>query len=823
MLSRLPVRFPFALILVAVSVWVFAGMAHAQDAATPANAAAASAAQPATPQTATRIRAILVQGNQRLEPETVKSYLLLGPGDAFDPQAIDLSLKTLFATGLFADVAIYQQGDVLVVSVVENPIINRVIFEGNRALKTDKLQKEIEAQPRAIFTRSRVQSDVQRIIELYRRSGRFAATVTPKIAEQPQNRVDLIFEINEGPVTDVRRINFIGNKVFTDAELRRVLATQESRWWKFLTSNDNYDPDRLEYDRQQLREFYGDRGYADFRVVSAVAELTPDRKDFYITFTVDEGVRYKFGKISVESKLAELDSDTLLKFVPIKTGSLYQNKKIEDSTDALTFAAGASGYAFVEVRPQRDRNRETRTMDIKFQVNEGPRVYVEKINIEGNTRTLDRVIRREIQLVEGDAFNRALLDRSRNLVRRLGFFKDVDISEVQGSKPDRAVVTVKVEEQPTGEFSFGAGFSSVDSFLVDLSITERNFRGRGQFLRFAVSASSRRKTADIRFTEPRFLGRNMSAGIDLFNVQANFLTEANFETTSFGGGVRFGFPLTANSSLFLRYTLRNDTINAPSVIATDLFGNPIYDDNGNLTLQCSATEQICSQVGSRMTSLIGFTLRWDRKNDPIDPTRGFDLSLDQDLAGVGGDVRFVRTRLSGNAYRGLVKDLVLSAHLDAGYITGWGGQDVRINDRFFKGGLSFRGFDVAGLGPRIVEKVTDANGDVTLVGRSALGGKAFAIGSLELQVPTGLPKDYGIKTALFVEGGTLGLLDAADKVVSDPTRYEVVDSLDLRASAGISIFWKSPFGPVRFDFSKVISSEPYDDVKTFRFSQTTRF
>lgn len=823
MLSRLPMRLPCALFLVTLAVWVFAGMANAQDTSTPAMAVAAPASGGNQIAPAQRIRAVLVQGNQRLEAETVKSYLLLGPRDRFDAQAIDLSLKTLFATGLFADVAIYQKADVLVVSVVENPIINRVIFEGNRALKTDKLQKELQAKPRAIFTRSRVQSDVQRIIELYRRSGRFAATVTPKIAEQPQNRVDLIFEINEGPVTDVRRINFIGNKVYTDAELRRVIATQESRWWKLLTSNDNYDPDRLEYDREKLREFYGDRGFADFRVVSAVAELTPDRKDFYITFTVDEGVRYKFGKISVKSKLAELDSETLRKFVPIKTRSLYKNKKIEDSTDALTFAAGAAGYAFVEVRPQRDRNRETRTMDVVFNVNEGPRVYVEKIKIINNTRTLDRVIRREMQLVEGDAFNRALLDRSRNLIRRLGFFKEVDISEEQGSKPDRAVVTVKVEEQPTGEFSFGAGFSSVDAFLVDISVTQRNFRGRGQFLRFAVSASSRRKTADIRFTEPRFLGRNMSAGIDLFNVQANFLTEANFETNSFGGGLRFGFPLTANSSLFLRYTLRNDTISAPETVQLDIFGNPVLDSNGVIQLQCSATAQICSQVGSRMTSLVGYTLRWDRKNDPINPTGGFDLSFDQDLAGFGGDVRFVRTRLTGNAYKGIVKDLILSAHLDAGYITGWGGQDVRINDRFFKGGLSFRGFDVAGIGPRIVRLQTNTDGSITQIGQSALGGKAFAIGSLELQFPTGLPKDYGIKTALFVEGGTLGLLDDADKVVSDTTNFVVKDGLDFRASAGISVFWKSPFGPVRFDFSRVLSKEPYDDVKTFRFSQTTRF
>jgi len=503
------------------------------------------------PQQTSRIRQVIVQGNQRLEAGTVQSYLLLGPGDPFDPQLIDLSLKTLFATGLFADISIQEQNGALLIAVVENPIINRVIFEGNRALKEDKLRDEIQAQPRAIFTRARVQSDVQRIIELYRVSGRFAATVTPKIAEQPQNRVDLIFEIAEGPVTDVRRINFVGNVIFSDSELRRLLVTEESRWWKLLTSNDNYDPSRLEFDRDLLRRYYGDRGYADFRVVSSVAELTPDRKDFYITFTIDEGVRYRFGEVTVETELDALDTDFLRRLVPIKTGALYKNQKIEDSIDSLTFVAGATGYAFVEVRPERTRNREERTVDVKFQMNEGPRVYLERIEVVGNTRTVDRVIRREIQLVEGDAFNRALLDRSRNLIRRLGFFSDVEITEQPGSKPDRAVIQVKVEEQPTGELTFGAGFSSVDAFLLDVSVSERNFRGRGQSLRLAVSASSRRQSIDIRFTEPKFLGRNISAGIDLFNVRSDFLREASFATNTFGGGVRHGLPLTSNSSLFL--------------------------------------------------------------------------------------------------------------------------------------------------------------------------------------------------------------------------------------------------------------------------------
>ncbi|MDQ7018126.1 MAG: outer membrane protein assembly factor BamA [Robiginitomaculum sp.] len=779
---------------------------------------------PATaPAPVARIRQIMVQGNQRLEPGTVQSYLLLGPGDVFDPARIDLSLKTLFATGLFADVEIHEEGDTLVVSVVENPIINRVIFENNRALKEDKLRDEVEAQPRAIFTRARVQADVQRIVDLYRQAGHFAATVTPKVAEQPQNRVDLIFEISEGPVTNVRRINFVGNLVYSDSELRRIVATKESRWYKFLTSNDNYDPDRLEYDREQLRKFYGDKGYADFRVVSSVAELTPDQKDFFITFTVDEGIKYKFGELTVESELDALDTKLLKAFVRIKPGSLYKNQKIDDAVDSLTFAAGASGYAFVDVRPQRTRNRDKRTVDVKFVVNEGPRVYVERIDVVGNTQTLDRVIRREVQLVEGDAFNRVLLDRSRNLIRGLGFFKSVEITEKPGSKPDRAVVEVTVEEQPTGELSFGLGFSSVNSFLVDISVTQRNFRGRGQFLRFAVSASARQQQIDMRFTEPRFLGRNLSAGIEAFNIKSDFIREAGFRTNSLGGSLRIGFPTTANSRLFLRYTARSDKITAPEIAARDVFGNPQFDTNGNLITTCRASLQICSQLGRRMTSLVGYSLIWDKRNDPITPTRGFNVSFDQEFAGVGGDVRYVRSTLSGDAYRGIIKNFTLSAHINAGYITAWGGKDLRINDRFFKGGLSFRGFDIAGIGPRIVEVVDDGNGGTKDLARQALGGKAFAIGALELTIPTGLPEQYGVKGALFTEWGTLGLLDSIDKVVSDPTRFAVRDNLAIRGSAGVSIFWDSPFGPVRFDFSRIIRSEVYDDITKFRFSQVTRF
>ncbi|TPW08926.1 MAG: outer membrane protein [Alphaproteobacteria bacterium] len=460
----------------------------------PPVAPAAGQAPAQAPQLA--IRRIVVEGNQRVEASTVQSYLLLRPGDIVEPERVDLSLKTLFATGLFADVQIGQRDADLVVRVVENPIVNRVIFEGLNALKEEDVEKEIQAKPRSVFTPARAQSDVQRIIEQYRRSGRFAATVTPQVRELEQNRVDLIFEIDEGPVTGVRNVNFIGNHAFSDRDLKEAVLTEESHWWKFFSKNDNYDPDRLEYDRELLRQYYTNRGYADFRIVSATAELTPDQKDFFITFTIDEGEKYEFGEVKVETELDKVPSELLRAVVPIRSGQMFEGELIEKSIDAMTFTAGTGGYANVDIRPRIDRNRETRKVDVTFEVNEGPRVFVERINIVGNTRTLDQVIRRELRVSEGDAFNRVLLDRSRSRIRSLGFFKNVEIAESEGSQPDRAVVDVKVEEDTTGELAFAAGFSSTDNFLFDVSVSERNLRGRGQFLRLRASTSSRRQQVE---------------------------------------------------------------------------------------------------------------------------------------------------------------------------------------------------------------------------------------------------------------------------------------------------------------------------------------
>ena len=765
---------------------------------------------PETPQAPTVIRSVQVQGNQRVEANTVASYLLFARGDPYSEERIDMSVKTLFATGLFADVQIQPspEGNILI-QVVENPIINRVILEGNKSLKSDKITDEIEAEPRAIFTRSNVQEDVQRIIELYRQSGRFAANVTPKVVQQPQNRIDLIFEITEGPVTGVKRINFIGNNEFSDRKLRGEIATEESIWYKFFASNDNYDPGRLEFDREQLRTYYTDRGFADFRVVSAVAELTPDQEDFYITFTLDEGEEYRWGDISVETELETLNKDLLRRLVPISTGEIYRASDVESAIDTLTFAAGTSGFAFVDIQPEIKRNREDKTVDLVFNMVEGPRVYIERIDIVGNTTTLDYVIRREMELVEGDAFNRILLDRSRNRVRALRFFEEVEITETQGTSADRAIVEVNVTEQPTGELSFSAGFSSADQFLVDLSITQRNLRGRGQLMRFVIRASSNRREIDLRFTEPRFLGRNLAAGIELFDVTIDFLDEAGFRQSRTGGQISLGFPLTENTSLTGRYSLRTESVNVPGLDCASILANPIASSQNNL----------CLQEGNRLSSIGGFTFGWDRRNDPITPTRGFDVRLSQDFAGIGGEVKYLRTDLRANFYRGLFKNVIASGKLFGGYIQGWGGDPIQVNDRFFKGSFDFRGYENAGIGPRVIQ--TDTVTGQVRRGQS-LGGNAYALAATEVSFPLFIPALQG---SIFAEAGTVGLLDDRFKFenVEGNIRTETIDELSIRAMLGASVYWESPFGPIRFDFTKPLKQYDYDERTSFQFTTRTRF
>jgi outer membrane protein insertion porin family len=794
---RLPARraaFVTGLTLFIGTSAFFSGWApsHAMAQALGAAAPGLAATQPSAIQSGV-VRRIVVQGAERIEPSTVQSYLPINVGDTVDAAREDLALKTLARTGLFSDenISFIPSTGELVVRVTENPIINRVVFEGNSAEADDKLRDEISIHPRGIFTKNKVQEDVQRIVELYRRAGRIGVTVTPKIVELPQKRVDLIFEITEGKKTGITRVNFLGNHAYSDDALRDVVVTKASYWYKFFASNDNYDPDRIEYDRQQLRKYYSDRGYYDFRVVSSIAELATNQRAFAVTYTIDEGEKYKVGRVRVTTDLKRLNGNILRQLLPIKEGQVYQADKIEQAVDALTFAAGAAGFAFVDIRPHQTPNRANHTVDLTFDVREGPRVYIERIDIVGNTVTADKVIRREMRLAEGDAYNRVLVDRSKIGIKRLDFFKTVDITNTQGSAPDKTVLQVKVLEQPTGQLSLGAGYSSLERLMLDFGVSQQNFRGQGQDVRFRAQIGQLSKNIDLAFTEPRFLDRDLRAGFDLFSTSYDYTNYAGFAEASNGASIHLTFPLNVNALFSPRLAFHQDQVSADESSC----------QNGLISIV------ICDQRGQFFTVAPGYSLTLDHRNDPQHATRGFTLTVSQDFAGVGGTVRYLKTTALGAWYYGFTPAWVLKLQGDIGYIGGWGGDSIRINDRFFKGGDSFPGFQIAGIGPRDTEY------------NEALGGNVYGIGEAQLSIPNHLPEQYGIRTAYFIDVGTLGVLD---KSVLRQSTY-IQDNLALRASTGISVFWTSPLGPIRLDFAQVLKKESYDRTEAFRFSTQTQF
>ena len=764
------------------------------------NPAAGSAvpAAPAGPQRT--IQHVTVTGTQRVEISTVLTYIQIREGDPYDPAQIDQALKTLQGTGLFTSATRMSFDPVtstLNISVVENPVINQVVFEGNSKVSDKDLTKEVEIKPRAIFTRAKVQADVQRIIEIYRRSGKFAARVDPQIIQRPQNRVDLIFSINEGETTGIARINFVGNKVFDSNTLKANIATEESAWWKFLASNDNYDPDRLAFDREQLRRFYANNGYADFKVVSAVAQLSPNREDFYLTFTVDEGVQYNFGKIQITSKIKELTEKELRPLIPVETGDLYEGEVVQKAIDDLTNAAGTKGYAFAEVHPRIQRDRANKKIDLIFDIVQGPRVYIERIDINGNARTLDKVIRREFRLVEGDAFNRVLIDRSRTRIRALGFFKDVDVKNVPGSQPDRTNLTVNVTEQSTGSLQVGLGYSSTTSLLGEISYTEQNLFGRGQNMRISVQASYITKSAQFSFTEPFFLDRELAAGFDLYQVQTNY-EQSTFQSDVSAAVARLGFPISEYSTIGLSYTYKIEEVRPYE-------GAP-------LDVQLAA--------GSASGSIIGFSYSYADLDDVRKPTTGATFTFSQSFAGFGGNLKYISTTSNFSTYRPFFDgSLVGSLSGRGGYITGYDGSLVPFNERFFMGGETFRGFSLAGVGAR--DLVAPQN-------TGALGGTVYAIGSLEARMPGLIPESYGIQAGLFSDFGTIGHLDNIFTRTCTGAQYSgigscVKDNLAFRASAGISIQWKSPVGPVQINLGLPIMKTEYDRAQIIHFSTATGY
>lgn len=726
------------------------------------------------------IKEIRIEGSQRIEPETVRSYMRVNPGDPFDSVRLDNSLKNLFSTGLFADVTLRREGDALIVSIVENPIINRIAFEGNDRLDDETLAGEITLRPRVVFTRTKAQKDNQRLLEIYRRSGRYAATVEPKVIQLPQNRVDLVFEINEGQLTDIKSVNFIGNRVFSDSTLRGEITTTESAFWRIFSSTDTYDPDRLTFDRDLLRRFYLKEGYADFRVVSVVAELTPDREGFIVTFTVEEGERQKFGKIDVTTTLRDLDSDSLREHFLTEEGDWYNADEVNETIQNLTAAVGDLGYAFVDIRARTERDRENRVIHLTYEIQEGPKVYVERIDIQGNVRTLDRVIRREFRLVEGDAFNTAKLRRSRQRIQNLGFFRTVDVEALPGSTPDKTVLAVEIEEQPTGDLTFGAGFSSTAGPVGNVGIRERNLLGRGQDLRLGFTVSGEESQIDLSFTEPYFLGRNLSAGFDVFRIVSDN-DQRSYDLERTGGSLRIGFSWTENIRQVLRYTLEQRNL-------TDL------DSNASLLVR--------QEQGKVLESTVSQELVYDTRDNRFDPREGYVVRLRNEVAGLGGDVAFLKSSLLGAQYYSIFEDLTVSVRGEVGNIIGLG-EDTRISDRFLLGGQNLRGFEFAGVGPR------DIPSD------DPLGGKQFYTGTLEFIFPVGAPDEFDIRGRVFTDiGSTWGL---------DGTAPNIRDEKSPRVSAGAGFSWVSPFGPIVVDLGFALIKEDFDNTELVNFNFGTQF
>ncbi|MBO9711920.1 outer membrane protein assembly factor BamA [Sphingomonas sp.] len=766
---------------------VMAQQAAPAPAATPTPAAPSTTTVVPVPvaQQTRVVKTLRVEGSQRIEPETVLSYTKLRVGDTYTNESVDQAIKDLYASDLLADVEItgVEDGN-LVIKIRENPVINRVIFEGNKRLKQDKIDKEVKLRPRQIFTRTAVRADVARIIELYRRQGRFAATVEPKMVSLDQNRVDVIFEIHEGAKSKVRQINIIGNEVFSDGKLRGEMATKEARLTTIFSSNTSYDQDRLAYDQQKLRQFYLTEGYADFRVVSAVAELTPDKKDFIITYKVEEGPRYKFGDITVDSAIRDFDDKKLAERLMIKKGDWYNAKLAEDAIDSLSETAGLYGYAFADVRPEYQRDKEALTMGINFHIAEANRTYVERIEITGNTQTQEKVIRREMRVAEGDAFNTFLVKRSQDRINSLDFFQDkFEIERKEGSSPDRIVLAANVEEKPTGSLSLSAGFSSLERFIIQTSIQQRNFRGKGQVLSASVDYSTYSKSVELGFTEPYLFDKNIALGGTIFRRDLNSFNylgqdrQTTYSQVSTGFQLVTGIPLTEYWTFSGRYTLSEDDVSLDQ--ATFYTGG-----------QCDplkAGRYYCEAVGNRLTSAVGLSLIYDSLNSRLRPTRGQRLVAGVDVAGLGGDVRYVRTRIDADKYWRVLGGFIFSLSAEGGAIKslessrGAGVDTVRITDRFYLGEPQFRGFDIRGIGPRVQRY--SFSGDVAsgtqalITGKDqflddSLGGKYYYLGKAELEIPLGAgAAELGLRPSIFVQMGALwGIAKPAKTMTFDQAK-----------------------------------------------------
>jgi outer membrane protein insertion porin family len=737
------------------------------------------------------VTSITVQGNQRIEAATIRNYITIKPGVSFGPADIDDSVKDLYSTGLFSDVGVSQRGNTLVVVVSENQIVNTVIFQGNKKIKSNILVTLVDTKSRGVLTEPQLQADVQRLKDYYDHSGRSNATIETQVTQLDNNRVDVVFVINEAGRTGVKTISFVGNQAFSDGRLRRVIQTRQSNWLSWLNRKDVYDPAKLDADEELLRRFYMTNGYADFQVLSVDTSFDEDAGKYHVVFTVEEGTKYRFGEISIDSSIPGIDPSTLYKYVKFKRGKVFNATLVERTIENITIELSRRGHPFAQVRPRGDRDYENATISVTLLIDEGPRIYVERIDIFGNTKTRDYVIRREFDLAEGDAYNRVLVDRAERRLRALGFFKTVSITTEPGTEPDRVIIVVTVVEDQTGSFSIGGGYSTSDGFIAEIALTEKNFLGRGQKLRVSYGMGENSNTFNVSFTDPYFLGYKMSAGFDAFGSSSDSTDNKPYDRKAIGGTLRVGLPITDSLDLNLNYKIVDEDISNVVSTNAELFYPP----------------------GNSITSSVGYGFVYSTLDNELDPHDGMYAKFTQDVAGVGGAARFVRTSADARYYQQIFygSDIIGMLRMQGGNIVGLG-KDVRTQDDFFKGGETIRGFAPYGIGARLSDPGDDDDG-------MPLGGKNYVAATAEIQFPLPvLPSDFGLRGAVFADAGTLFDVDA-------PTGYTgtIQDDASIRSSVGASVLWQSPFGLLRGDFAYALTKESYDKTQIFRFSAGTQF
>lgn len=730
---------------------------------------------------------IIVQGNQQIETGAVLATLALPQGRDLSPGEINDGLQRLQNSGLFESVELIPQGGTLVVRVSEYPIVNQISFEGNRRLNDERLAEIVRSQARRVYQPAQAIQDAQAIAQIYAAEGRLAARVDPRIIRRSGNRVDLVFEIREGNVTEIERISFVGNRAYSDRRLRNVLETKQAGLLRTFIRRDTFAPERIPLDEQLLTDFYRSQGFADFRVQGVAPEIARERDAFFITFNIQEGPRYRFGRVQTISEIPGVDAAAFAEQSRVRRGTYYNPSVIDTSIRRMETIAIQQGLNFVNIEPRITRNPENQTLDLTFALTRGQRIFVERIDIEGNTTTLDEVIRRQFTTVEGDPFNPREIRNSAERVRALGYFADAQVQTREGSSPDQVIVGVNVEEQPTGSLSLGAGYGVNSGVGFNIGLTERNFLGRGQTVGLQLQTATDDASASINFVEPFFLGRDLRFGFSASYAETDGLN-SDYDTRQIRVQPSLEFPVSENGRLELRYRISEDKLTG------------VTEDSSQLLID---------EEGTRLTSALGYTYNWDSRRTGLDPLTAYRFRFSQDFAGAGGDTKTITTTalagVESNAWR---ESVTLRAELEAGAIYTYGDYSTWILDRF-RTGNRVRGFEPNGIGPR----------DLQAENQDGLGGNYYWAARAEAQFPLGLPEEYGIEGGLFADVGSLWGLD--QRVGTDGVLVD--DDMYVRAAVGASIFWTTPIGPLRFNFSQALKKEDYDLEQNFDLTIQTTF